>query len=200
MSKTVTLATEAATLSNAQRDAAIPAIKAGEAVTKANATLAVRAHKLMLAGITPADISRGGKLLAAFQKLTAETILTAAQLKTWGDASLAAKPRDASGKQVNSERGKLIDRVNSCVRNVRAAMADAEAADAPEGKGGGKGAGASKSAPHAVDLNKVAEVRKRIVTLAASDKPADKEKVAAYGDAKAIIAALDTAIAAFAKK
>jgi hypothetical protein len=106
------------------------AAKAGVNATKAQDTLDARASDMLKAGVASADIGRDGAHLAEFQEVTARVALSAAELVTYADTSLASKIRtkDADGKtkQVNTPRGKLVDRVNSIVKRVRDAMARIE--------------------------------------------------------------------------
>lgn len=106
---------------NTQRDAAVNVIKAAVSAGKADATLSDRAAKLVEAGITAKDISKDGAHLSAFQSLTAETSLTAKQFATWSDTSLA-QGVTVDGKRVDTERGKLVKRVNSVVARIRAKL------------------------------------------------------------------------------
>ena len=106
------------------------AAKAGVNATKAQDTLDARASDLLKIKVASADIGRDGVHLAAFQDVTARVALTAAELATYSDTSLASKIRtktpDGKVKQVNTPRGKLVDRVNSIVKRVRDAMARIE--------------------------------------------------------------------------
>jgi hypothetical protein len=134
------------TLSNAQTAAAFAVVKAAIVADRADTSLSARTQDLRDAGFKAEDISGKGQHFAAFQRLTAETILTAKQLETWGNVELTSKIRK-DGKQVNTARGHLVDRVNSVIRRVRDRLAKLEAAPASEGKGKGKssnGAGKAK--------------------------------------------------------
>ena len=106
------------------------AAKAGVNATKAQDTLDARASDMLKAGITSTGIARDGEHLAAFQDVTARVALTAAELAVYSDTSLASKIRtktpDGKVTQVNTPRGKLVDRVNSIVKRVRDAMARIE--------------------------------------------------------------------------
>jgi hypothetical protein len=125
------------TLSNAQTAAAFAVVKAAIVADRADTSLSARTQDLRDAGFKAEDISGKGQHFAAFQRLTAETILTAKQLETWGNVELTSKIRK-DGKQVNTARGHLVDRVNSVIRRVRDRLAKLEAAPASEGKGKGK--------------------------------------------------------------
>jgi hypothetical protein len=127
------------TLSNAQTAAAFAVIKAADSAGRADATLTERAQDMREAGFKSEDISGKGQHFAAFQRLTAETILTPKQFETWGNAEMTSKVRK-DGKQVNTARGLLVDRVNSVIKRVRDRLAKLEAAPASDGKGKGKGA------------------------------------------------------------
>jgi len=105
-------------LSNAQRNAAIEAIKAAKSVAGADNKLAARAADLLDAGITAPMIGKGGDYLAAFQHVAAETTLTEKQFETWGDTSLA-QGKSVNGKRVDTPRGKLVKQVNAIVARVR---------------------------------------------------------------------------------
>lgn len=106
------------------------AAKAGVNATKAQDTLDAKAQDMLKAGIASTGIARDGEHLAEFQEVTARVALTAAELAVYSDTSLAAKIRtkapDGKVKQVNTPRGKLVDRVNSIVKRVRDAMARIE--------------------------------------------------------------------------
>ena len=106
------------------------AAKAGVNATKAQDTLDARASDLLKVNVASADIGRDGVHLAEFQDVTARVALTAAELAVYADTSLASKIRtkapDGKVKQVNTPRGKLVDRVNSIVKRVRDAMARIE--------------------------------------------------------------------------
>ena len=135
------------TLSNAQTAAAFAAVKAAIAAGKADATLTDRARDLRDAGFKSADIAGKGQHFGDFQRLVAETALTSKQLATWSNTELASKVRDKSGKQTNTARGLLVDRVNSIVKRVRDRLAklENEPADASKGKAKGKSTGAGKA-------------------------------------------------------
>lgn len=113
--------TDNVTFTKEQSNAAINAAKAAVASDKATGTLENRAAELVKAGITVEDISRDGRFLNEFQRIMAETALTAKQFATWGDDSLA-QGKVVNGKRVDSERGTLVKRVNSLIRNVRNKM------------------------------------------------------------------------------
>jgi hypothetical protein len=109
------------TFSNTQNDAAINAIKAAVSADKATAKLDNAVATLRDAGITSDDISKDGKHLTDFQHLCAETSLNAKQFATWSDDSLA-QGKTINGKRVDTERGKLVKRVNSIVARIRAKL------------------------------------------------------------------------------
>lgn len=102
------------------------AAKAGAGLEKAKASLTDRAVELLKTDVSVADISRDGRFLAMFQEATAKAILTPAQLAVYSDDTLATSQRvkgdDGTVKQIKTARGKLQDRVNSAIRNVRNAM------------------------------------------------------------------------------
>jgi hypothetical protein len=127
------------TISNTTTVLFSDAAKASANLERGKNSLASAASALIEAGISVADISRDGVYLAEFQRITAEIVLTSKQFATWSDTELAIKVR-VDGKQVNTERGKLVDRVNSLIRNVRNAMKRAE--EKPS-----NGAGAKKNTP-----------------------------------------------------
>lgn len=109
------------TFSNTQNDAAIDAIKAAVSADKATAKLDNAVATLRDAGIASDDISKDGKHLTDFQRLCAETSLNAKQFATWSDDSLA-QGKTINGKRVDTERGKLVKRVNSIVARIRAKL------------------------------------------------------------------------------
>ena len=102
------------------------AAKAGAGLEKAKASLTDRAVDLLKTDVSIADISRDGRFLAMFQEATAKAILTPTQLAVYSDDTLATSQRvkgdDGKVTQIKTERGKLQDRVNSAIRNVRNAM------------------------------------------------------------------------------
>ena len=102
------------------------AAKAAAGLDAAKSTLRDRASDLVKAGVTAERISRDGDLLAQFQDVTAEAILSKAELAIYGDTSLAVKlstkGADGKRKQTNTPRGLLVDRVNSAIRNIRKAI------------------------------------------------------------------------------
>ena len=73
--------------------------------------------KLIQEGVGTADISKGGRYLAAFMEGVASAVLTEKQLKVWDDTSLATR---AGGQ--HTERGQLMTRVSSRASKVRAAF------------------------------------------------------------------------------
>lgn len=109
------------TFSDTQNNAAINAIKAAVSADKATSKLDDAVATLRDSGITSDDISNGGKYLSDFQRLCAETSLNAKQFATWSDDSLA-QGKTINGKRVDTERGKLVKRVNSIVARIRAKL------------------------------------------------------------------------------
>lgn len=116
-----TLETTPMTFSNTQNVAAINAIKAALSADKATAKLDGAVATLRDSGITSDDISNGGKYLSDFQRLCAETSLNSRQFAKWSDDSLA-QGKTINGKRVDTERGKLVKRVNSIVARIRAKL------------------------------------------------------------------------------
>ena len=150
------------TISNTLPNLFSDAAKASAKLESATRSLDASAAALADAGVGIADISRDGVHLADFQRITAETALTEKQFATWADTDLAMKIR-VDGKQVNTERGKLVDRVNSLIRNVRNAMKRAE--EKPS-----NGAGAKKNTPTESFLKVVDDYIARFSKDDASDK------------------------------
>lgn len=112
---------EAKPLSNSQVKLAQDTIKAAVSADRADNTLTKRVDALRKSGVSADDIKGGGRLFADFQRITAETALTAAQFATWSDESLA-QGKTIKGKRVDTERGKLVKRINSIVARVRAKL------------------------------------------------------------------------------
>ncbi len=106
---------------NTQRDAAINAIKAAAASDKADNRLASAAADLVESGVKADDIKAGGDHLKEFQDIAAQSTLTSKQYATWADESLA-QGKTVDGKRVDTERGKLVKRVNSFIARVRGKM------------------------------------------------------------------------------
>lgn len=160
-------------LSNAQTAAAFAVIKAADSAGRADATLTERAQDMREAGFKAEDIAGKGQHFAAFQRLTAETILTAKQFETWGNAELASKIRK-DDKQVNTARGLLVDRVNSVIKRVRDRLAKLEETPAEtDGKGkaaSGKGAGKARRSSTQVFFDTLDGYIKAFAKDDASDK------------------------------
>lgn len=161
-------------LSNTQTAAAFAAIKAAESSSRADATLTERARDMFDAGFKSSDIAGKGQHFTAFQSLTAETILTPKQFETWGNAELASKVRK-DGKQVNTARGLLVDRVNSVIKRVRDRLAKLESAPADaSGKANGaakaNGAGKAKRSSTDVFFATIDDYIKKFAQDGASDK------------------------------
>ena len=112
---------ESKPLSNSQVKAAQDTIKAAVSADRADTTLAKRVDALRKSGVSADDIKGGGRLFADFQRVAAETALTGAQFATWSDDSLA-QGKTIKGKRVDTERGRLVKRVNSIVARVRAKL------------------------------------------------------------------------------
>lgn len=160
------------TLSNAQTAAAFAVIKAAVSADRADSTLTDKARDMRDAGFKAEDIAGKGQHFAAFQKLTAETALTAQQHATWSNTELAIKVRK-DGKQLNTPRGLLVDRVNSIIKRVRDRLAKLDAEPASEGKAkgaGNKGAGKAKRSSADVFFATVDDYIKKFSADDASDK------------------------------
>lgn len=113
------------------------AAKAGANVDKAKRSLSTRAADLISEGVSVADLKGDGRHFEMMQDATARAILTSAEFAIYSNVELAAKQRvkgdDGKVRQVNTAKGKLVDRVNSAIRNVRDAMKVVLAGDAPRG-------------------------------------------------------------------
>ena len=160
---------EAKPLSNSQVTAAKDVIKAAESERRASERFTARVAKLRESGVTADDIKDGGRLLADFQRLTAETILNEKELTMWANEELA-QTKTVNGKRVNMPRGAVIKRVNSVIRRIREKLAAAPAGD---GKAKGKssnGAGKAKRSSTQVFFDTLDGYVKAFADEKASDK------------------------------
>lgn len=96
----------------------VEASKAAKSATAADTTLTERATQLVALDINADDIGKGGRYLAYLQSVAAETNLTSKEFTVWGDESLA-QGKSVEGKREDTQRGKLVKRVNAYVKRIR---------------------------------------------------------------------------------
>ena len=137
-------------LTNSQVAAADAAIAAALSAEKVEGRLDKSALELIKSGFKPDFISQGGSHLAWMQERVARATLTEKQFATWANVELAASFKK-DGKNVKTDRGNLVDKVNSRIRRIREAMKrvtnPASAGSETKKSGAGAGAGGRKSTP-----------------------------------------------------
>lgn len=145
-------------VTNAQTVAFDRAIKAGASLGKAESAFAIRVADLREAGFTAGDLKGEGQFFTWAQRRTAELTLNKAQFATWADESLA-QGVTKNGKRVDTERGKLVKRVNASLARIRKALAAA-----PEKRGA-----AERATPTESFFNQIDKLVKRLSGDKASD-------------------------------
>jgi hypothetical protein len=160
-------------LTNSQIVAADTAIAAAVSAERAEGKLDKAAAELIESGFKPDFIAQGGSHLAWMQERVARATLSEKQYATWANVELASSFKK-EGKNVKTERGGLIDRVNGRIRRIREAMKrvsdPAESGSSGSSGSNKKGAGGRKSTPSESFFKALDSYIQRFAKDDASDK------------------------------